>query len=337
MSYRTRKKVKRYSRHWKVKHPKKIPDYRKKVEIYAPKVFSIEREGSVRNSLIEFIDDIKKNLLEGNKIKIIFENTKTLYPSGTIWFLAEMKKIIDNPHIKSFIQWIPPKDLVVYQLFKHVGLFDWFNKKALRKISSPHVTKWGFMQGNKVDDLQDHPGLIELYEKLPNLDITFEGIKEAIVNTIHHAYEDIDNITLSERHPSHKWSLFYTVNLAENKISLAICDLGIGVYNSFIRKVEERSFLDKILSLNTIGEQHAEALDQAIQYRSTRTGEKHRGKGFHDMMKVVDNSDNGWLTVLSHSAGYEYEKKSQNKEVSTTLSAFEKSSKSTIVLWSFNL
>lgn len=304
----------------------KINYKKQRIVIEAPKVFAIQTQSIHRNKTIKFIDKIKEILNGNGRVHINFNQTTHLLSCGTIWFLSEIRQLIDNPNYQGKINWSTPKDDTVHQLLKHVGFFSWFNKKSTAIINKKIVTQWGFIQGNKLDDLKQLD--TTLMEKIENR-LLFSAIQEAVINTIQHAYEGYSMPLVNN-----KWSIFYTYDNTDQTLSLAICDLGIGIYKSFIGQEETNTFFQNMTAF--IGQnEHSKAIEAAVQYSASRTNEINRGKGFEDMKRVVQQSQNGGLRILSYKGGYRLSSR-QNKQTEKLIN-FHKSSKCTIIMWHFGL
>lgn len=319
---------------------KKIKKHNLKTTIIeAPEFFALQEEGRIRTVFLRFLKKIKESIKQNQKVKISFHKTKKLYPCGTILFLAEIRNIIDNPHFKNRIKWSAPKDKIVHQLFKHVGFFEWFNKKTSLEITHESVTRWGFYQGNKVEEIGNAPGLKELSDKKTIPIELFTGIKEAIINTGQHAY---DPKFFKRENINKKWSMFYSYDEKTKNFSLAICDLGIGILQSFKQEKYAQNLIEKII-VNTFANikpnRHAAAIQAAVQYGASRTKEENRGKGFKDMKSAVETSSSGWLKIMSHLGGYHYEPSPNLNEAKgqDKLINYKENSFSTIILWNFNL
>jgi hypothetical protein len=102
-----------------------------------------------RYKLLSFIEKIKRSLNEKLNVHISFRNTKTLDPSGTLIFVAELQGILDKFPGKITIDY--PDDDVVEQLFQHIGLLERLGMSSRKLITAENVRHWDYVYGTSAD------------------------------------------------------------------------------------------------------------------------------------------------------------------------------------------
>ncbi|WP_157314879.1 hypothetical protein [Chitinibacter sp. GC72] len=301
------------------------------VKIVAPISFNLY-QAARRQNLIVFIDEIKRAIKANASIRIDFSHVKRLNPCGTILFIAELMRIIELKGNKQRVTCTLPKDKIVEQLFKHVGILDLLGCRSNVVVQHETVKHWTLCKG----DLVDLSGLKSLKDKL-DIELgeersfaLFTGIQEAITNTVHHAYieERGDGFDASSK----KWFLF--AKHMEGQVSLAICDLGIGIRRSLPRKMPwpKQIFDETLEKLGANTDLDAKHIKAAIMLGATRTGLSNRGKGLHDMKHVASLCENGRLDILSNKGVYRFSKKINSEIILDHKSNIQ----GTIVQWGFN-
>ena len=122
----------------------------------------------------------------------------------------------------------------------------------------------------------------------------FESMSEAVTNSIHHAYPHSD---LKE------WRMF--AQLREGKLTVAICDQGVGIPSSLKNKPELKEWLES--RINRIKRKHDTFLIRlAVESSRSQTRLPHRGKGLKDMLEFVKSGTVGGFLVLSAKGAFSY-------------------------------
>jgi hypothetical protein len=75
-----------------------------------------------------------------------------------------------------------------------------------------------------------------------------------------------------------------------------------------------------------------ELIRAAIEIKRSRTQKRHRGKGLLDMIKAIDNTQGGRLTILSNKGCYLYNL--NNTKPSEEVKNYKDSIFGTLIIWS---
>ncbi len=255
-----------------------------------------------------------------------------LFPCGTLLFVSELYRLLDMAKPRAKITCNYPKTPVVEELFQHIGLLGRFGLPARRVVAHERVKYWSLHRGTDVD----LTGIEELYERLePTLgdELTFNlmgGIKEAVTNSVHHAY--IDDREDGVRAEQHGWWLF--AQQRDDDIDISICDLGIGINRSLPNSgTWTRQALQAIFDV--LGKQLKDVkyIAAALELGRTRTGATNRGKGLHEMLQLVKDAGVGLLRIMSNRGIYSYDARTSSELITDA----DDSMLGTLVQWSFKV
>jgi hypothetical protein len=148
--------------------------------------------------------------------------------------------------------------------------------------------------------------------------IVNDAISEAVSNVLNHAYDK------SERYLGWKVSL----KVSNEHLCLVITDLGKSIPATVPDKLDDQ-LMNRLSNLfdftNILGIDDAQLIDIASEFRRSSTLQKHRGKGFGDMLEVCKNVKGSTLIVYSRkgiwsSDGQKYKKMENfNNEINGTI------------------
>jgi hypothetical protein len=127
-------------------------------------------------------------------------------------------------------------------------------------------------------------------------------MSEAITNAKKHAYP------LDEEYKT-RWWMFSQVK--DKELTVVICDLGIGIPASLMKKPEMEDYLRKIVNLGSARKQDRALVQVAINSYKTSSKMSYRGKGLPQMKELVVNAKRGQFRVQSR-YGYYYLGNTQN-------------------------
>lgn len=296
--------------------------YRKKVvKISAPHKFCLAVREE-RKHLLEFLSKIKYFLSQDNHVHISFDKTHLLVPCGTIWATSRIESLIESYPNKISCSY--PKNNVVEQLFQHIGLLAKLGKAVPRaEIDSYSVRFWHYVYGRSTDDVSQFKELLNSISLPDNAKSgLFESMSEAVTNTIHWAFEEGQ---------TKDWRMF--AQHKEGKLTVAICDLGMGIPTSLRRKPELSEIItNPIRSLmNRID---TSLIEIAVESTRSSTRLPHRGKGLRDMLNLVKSGTVGGFAIYSNKGAFVYNA-ARNEELSG--SDMERAINGTIILWELSL
>lgn len=305
---------------------------KRKVVLVAPEKFALFSFDH-RHALLSFIKHIRTAIKKKIPIHIDFSQVKELHPCGTLLFAAELFRINNNLKLSSVLSCNYPKELVVEQMFQHIGLLELFNKNERTKITFDNVVHWSFHKGHSLEELKELSSIKENFTDPLGHELShrlLSGISEAIINCFHHAYIEKRNDEINL--PSESgWWLF--TQQKDGLISVSICDLGIGIPRSLPKSqlytVDE---LQERLAVIGLGSsKDSNYIKAAIDHGITRTGQGHRGKGLSEIINVVKRANKGGIRIFSNKGAYNYNSATDSEKYIED----DRSIMGTIIQWTF--
>lgn len=298
----------------------KNPTAEKRIMIDAPEVFSLI-DSHDRERLLFFIKNIKTHLHNGRKIYLIFDKTKILHPCGTLFAVSNIESILAL--YPKTINCNYPKNDVVEQLFQHIGFLNLLGKRDSRKkITAENVRYWHYVNGVSTDDVSKFKDLL----KSINLDEDiesglFEGMSEAVTNTIQHAYDNNEQ---------KMWWMF--AQKKESLFQIAICDLGMGIPASLRKKPEIMEFIASPVH-HVKNRRDTSLIEIAVDSSRSSTRLAHRGNGLKDMLDFAKTNNIGGFRIFSAKGAFSYQA-SNHQEYRTD---YRDEIRGTIVQWQIPL
>ena len=300
----------------------------------APRRFVLEVDYD-RSALLAFIAKIRRIVcVEKRNVVVDFRKTLRMHPCGTLLFVAELERIRrSRGGDSSCFRCIYPKDLVVEQVLQQVGILDILRCKARQPEQNfeENVRHWRFASGLQVEGAKLEELSAAFEGKIADALMTdfYDGITEAMTNSIQHAYELERNDGITTIDDLKRWWMFSQEY--EGFLYVAFCDTGIGIPRSLKSDTHwSREILgDLMRSLKISGDSESELIKGAIELRTTRTEEQHRGRGLSEILDVVRNSGKGTFLIHSNRGSYKYDASDESQR----LTDFNESIRGTLILW----
>ncbi|CAG0970235.1 hypothetical protein ANRL3_01451 [Anaerolineae bacterium] len=273
------------------------------IRIFSPKVFDIV-SGASRQDLLRFISEIESTLTSGRKVRICFGATDLLHPGGTLYFVATIDILVDK--YPNMIESSYPRDDVVEQLFQHIGLLQQFGKSSRKEIIAENVINWHYASGTDATTSVFCSLLVQHQESIGGEIMRselYDCMSEAVINTRKHAYPKQRDSNMS------RWWMFSQVK--DGKLTVAICDLGIGIPTSLLEKPELMDYIHQLrYSLKPI-KLHGKLIEIALTSNRTSTSLSYRGKGLPQMLDFIRQGSAGGFRVQSGHGIYKYHAEQQ--------------------------
>jgi hypothetical protein len=146
-------------------------------------------------------------------------------------------------------------------------------------------------------------------------------MSEAVTNTIHWAYKD---------NQPKEWRMF--AQYKKGNLTVAICDLGIGIPCSLRGKPELKEQLTSLIH-KAKNKQDTALIDIAVESNRSRTKLSHRGKGLKDMLELVKDGTVGGFRIYSNKGSFDYNalnKKESGKDFKSAING-------TIIQWQLSV
>lgn len=299
---------------------------KKTVNIKAPDKFYLGSEES-RQNLIRLFYDMSQVLVRGDRVKISFELTKTLTPGGTLLFMAKIEDLLKAYPERIICSY--PKDETVEQLFQHIGALSKLGLTPRKTVSANNVRHWHYLSGTSTDTSQ-FKGLFATFANEIKNDVQsglYDSMTEAVDNIIEHAYGDSDNKNKFEK----RWWMFS--QQVDGKITVVICDLGIGIPESIWTKPELTDFFKNVYRVYK-KRRDTGLIEIAVGSKKTRTKLPHRGKGLPDMLEFVRGGDIGNFLIYSYSGFFLYD---AERKFESSRRDFKSTIPGTLIQWEIPL
>jgi len=303
----------------------------------APEVFELIKSRH-HKKLLEFIGKLRdKVLIQKNKVIVDFSSTKSMVVCGTLLFFSELHRIERELGSLNLVSCIPPKDETVSQVLKHLGILNMLNNNSPIIPKRVDVINWKTASG-EITDATKVGQILEEQSKLPKdkSKKLYRGVSEAMTNVSQHAYMDLRNDganIVGEK----GWWMFCREE--DDHISVAFCDLGVGIPITLPKTIEGnkeeslfKTILQTLFGSDKVKYSDGELIRAAIEIKRSRTQKRHRGKGLLDMIKAIDNTQGGRLTILSNKGCYLYNL--NNTKPSEDIKNYKDSIFGTLIIWS---
>ncbi len=302
--------------------------------LVAPPVFSAFNIHQ-RRCLIRFCAALRRRIVLIRKpVRIDFRKTERMFSCGTALFIAELDRCLRLTGGKISVRYISPRDKIVGQVIQQVGISTLLGRK--RKQSDDFdksVRHWRYATGVHAD-AKDLDRMLESYEGIvtPALSKSiFRGVTEAMTNCAQHAYLETRRDGLNVRDERRWWMLSQEV---DGELSVAFCDLGMGIPRSLPRKHQEqpswRKALQDLLAGLARHPQESALIKAAIEIGRSRTNADNRGLGLRQIVETAQQLRGSNVLILSNAGGYLLQPDRRTEEL---LIKYEDSVLGTIIQW----
>lgn len=266
-----------------------------------------------------------------------FKEVRFVFADAALLLYSEIDRILESKLFKGRIRFTlpnashPDRDLEnivkVRQVLKHIGLLDLVGQKLEIATNRHDVINWRVAKGKKSEGSKTE-SILEVVDKHLGGKVSskfYTGMTEAMTNAHHHAYEE-------DRHDGlginiGGWWMF--MQHLENKLSIIICDLGMGIPRSLPRTHSQLwvEWLKKVIDIDD-----GLSIDFAVQAGSTSTEMSNRGKGLKKMVGIVDDIPDSSLIIYSNKGVYV-----KNRIVSVMHADYKDSILGTLISWSVQI
>ncbi|MHA3078816.1 ATP-binding protein [Acinetobacter sp. ANC 5502] len=274
----------------KARKKKKSNDFKQSKSIVFPHALTFH-DASSRRILINAINKIRYNQDANSEEPLYFDFNKVglLIAPATIYF----SHVLEQFPQRKILSRASNKSNIVRAMFTKLGIHERLGLEAC--YSNHDMVDWYTFSGTDLTFGSDYDEIEKvLAEKLDEETflVVNDAISEAVSNVLNHAYE------------THQRALGWKVSLrvTEEYLSLAITDLGKSIPVTVPDRIDDHMInrLSNVFNTsNFLGMNDAQLIDIASEFRRSNTEERHRGKGFGDMLEVCKKVQNSELIVYS--------------------------------------
>lgn len=297
-------------------------------KIRLPNILSLG--GTERRALlVTAIRKLKESVYDKNISNVIIDFSKVtmLHPCGTLLFLAEIERILENDVFAKKLSATYPEDSIVEQMLQHIGFLQRLGlDPRIDEIVADNVVPWLHASGSEgdLDSIADLlPKVLTEGRNMKLRIALLTGMAEAVANSSEHAYKKSTKIEKDDRK---KWWLF--ARQVDDDVAVAICDLGLGIPGTL-----EANWKDEVAAVlktrSGLKRLDNKLIQLAFTVGKTSTDKKNRGKGLKDILKVVHEQKVGSILIYSNKGVY-----IRDNIEDTRIACDEKASiNGTIIMW----
>ena len=247
-----------------------------------------------RDILLDKVRKLHRAANDGKNIWLDFSATQKVYTHGMLYFYAEISNM-QNLYPKFRIRCNESRNTKVNHVLDQIGLFALCKHGFTPQREYEDVVHWRAVKGIKVigkafDSIVD-PDL-DLPDLPDDLDI-FGACVEATKNAFIHAYIEERQLSAVANDQT-AWWMFSQIK--DGKITVAICDLGIGIPGN-LPKTNENMFMKVRKAIK--GTIDAHLIENAILTPSSRTRKGYRGNGLKKIAKIAMDDSRASLVIHS--------------------------------------
>lgn len=303
------------------------------VRVLAPSELRLGRSDH-RSKLIRFLGKLRSLFLQRDQAVVIdFRPVTLMEPMGTLLLVAEIDRMIRMAGSAERLSCVLPAAETPRQVLHQIGLLDLLGTQTSHLDTSGYadnVRHWRYATGLTVRE--DAGTFLDEYEGRmaePLLEGIWQGISEALVNSGQHAYLGDRNDGCARSRES-RWWMFSQER--EGSLTVAVCDLGIGIRRSLPLKWD-RELVLRFLKDFGGSRRDLAAIRLALEIGQTRTGEGNRGRGLPQIWNVGRAADVGSVTIMSGKGFLSYACDTARE----TAIEFSTSILGTVIMWTLPL
>lgn len=290
------------------------------------------------DEVVKFIADLRtKVLIQGKRVRIDFSHTKKMVSCGTLLFFAELRRIKSLVQDATMLSCKRPKDQTVIEVLQHLEILDMLGTRSGSKPSRQDVVTWQVACGDQTDAQEIGMILEGLRDvsKLPEAVAKrlYTSITEALTNVTQHAYIKSRKDGVSQQLDKGWWMFFRET---KDRLDIAVCDLGIGISET-LPMTQTEFLIDplfraaQLIGLRGKDNIDARLIKAALEFKRSRTGQDHRGKGLPQIVSTAEEVDGSRLYIFSNAGCYTI---GSDRHPPDFTRGYKRSILGTLILWS---
>ena len=271
------------------------------VRVEAPASLDLFGSAQLRSRVMNFLRQIRRNSRRKNiGIRLDLSRVTEMWSPTALMIRAEVDRAMAGAANAKPFQCTRPVDHRMDEVFAQIGLYETIGLSCDVSSDRDDVKHWRLATGVLSEGVKGGSLLEEYKGRLADqLERgLYEGIVEAMTNTVHHAYEGPQGYELRHKIGRRWWLLSQE---RDGILTLAICDLGIGISESLPRSgtFSVEAVRDVLRGLG-LARTDASAIQAAIELGRTRTNIQGRGRGLHDIVEAANLSPRGRVMIGSN-------------------------------------
>ncbi len=275
------------------------------VRLHLPKRISIAT-AIYRQHCLQVCDRLRTAIVKNSQDVVFdFSKTEAIEAPAMLYFVAELDRAVRMAPKRQRIRCKLPDGgsepaKIVGQVLNQIGLLERIGQPAPddhdRSAFDESVRHWRYATGTRIDEkpgdvLDEHEGRIApaLLSKM------HIGLSEAIINSLHHAYEG-DRRDGCRRFAERRWWMF--TQEQDGMLEVLVCDLGIGIPRSLPTRWDHK-LLSKVREWFSDDGPELAAIKTALVLGESSSGDEHRGNGLPQVWEATTSADGGRVGIYS--------------------------------------
>lgn len=257
----------------------------------------------------EFISEVRQLVRNGTRLRLLFNDTKSIKLSALVLLLAQIHKLrleFGQNHITGSY----PESPRIERLLSDSGFYKLLQVKSRKSNTTPSkLSRFIRFKTDQKPNSSEIPNLrIELLGDdlkmpYPIRKTIFRALSEAMTNVNHHAYKT-KNITVSLL--GGRWWMVANISERTKLFTLAFYDAGVGIPKTLPRKYPIEKIRVALSLLPGFQPDDGQMIRAAMELGRTSTNESNRGKGLLDLAKLIDIAGAGSMHIYSRNGAYKY-------------------------------
>ena len=271
------------------------------VRVVAPEELDLFGRKDFRSGAVAFLSRIRKLSRRPNSgVHIDLSQVTAMWAPTAVMIRAEIDRAVAGSRVERPFICTRPRNARMDEVFAQIGLYESIDLVCELDSDRDDVKHWRFATGVLSEGrkggslLEEYSG--RLADRLQRG--LYDGIVEAMTNTVQHAYLGHDGKRLRHMIGKRWWLLSQE---RDGLLTVTIGDLGIGISESLPRsKTFTVEAVRQFLKGNGLSNNDANAIRAAVELGSTRTKILTRGRGLHDIVEAANLSDGGRVMIGSN-------------------------------------
>lgn len=277
----------------------------------APRHFDVWNP-AYRGGTVDFLERLRRHSRKkGVALILDFSETELVFATGAVLLVAEIDRALATR--LAVVQARRCSQLVTDEILQHLGIYAKLGIRCSQEPQHESVIHWRVASGVYAEG-KAGGSILESYEGRLAEGLTrglYDGVVEAMTNTVQHAYADDVRGGRELRHSiGRRWWIISEER--DGMLTMCICDLGVGIPRSLPRSKTFSSRSVRDFKRNArLDNSDGSAIAVAVRLGRTRTNLKERGRGLADIVAAVNLSDRGSVLISSNHGNFSAEKGSE--------------------------
>lgn len=270
------------------------------VRAHCPALISVV-DWKFRSETLNFLSVIRNCTgRDGVGVHLVFSDLERAHSNGMVFLIAEIDRLQRSSTMAKPIICTRSRTPLMEEVLKQVGVYEMVGVSCPVTPKSDNVVHWRKATGVLADGQTGSSVFIDYQGRMADAlsKGLYAGMAEAMTNTVHHAYTVGRGPALS-KHIGKRWWMLSQQK--DNFLSVAICDLGVGIPESLpSSKSFARSLIDSMWDRLGLDRTDSNAIKVAIELGKTRTNRPERGKGLTEIVKLAEQMSEGKVLIGSN-------------------------------------